>query len=160
MCIYSYFMEQTSRDALSAECHLVANTCVGTNTRRLVRRVSQLFASHLAPLALEPTQFSLLVACYIAGDVQLTDLAGHLGMDRTTLARNLTPLVNKGFVQVRRGDDKRERRITLTDSGRLMLERAMPFWRSAQNEIQVAFGKEKIELFLHTVAALEKSIRY
>ena len=50
--------------------------------------------------------------------VKFCKLAEELGMDRTTLTRNLSPLVDAGLLETVRGKDARHRVIALTDEGR------------------------------------------
>lgn len=65
----------------------------------------------------------------------MQDLALVLAMDRTTLTRNLNPLLKKGFVKVSVGIDRRSRPVKITPKGKLALENARPFWEKAQFHI-------------------------
>ena len=49
----------------------------------------------LAPLGLKITQFSVMVTAARQGPMPVAPMAEALGMDRTTLSRNLKPLVRK-----------------------------------------------------------------
>ncbi len=69
-------------------------------------------------------------------------------MDRTTLTRNLKPLVRKGFVRIDQDEDQRVRRISLTDAGRNSLSEALPNWRKAQSRIVEKLGHERWSGFL------------
>jgi DNA-binding MarR family transcriptional regulator len=59
--------------------------------------------------------------------------ADLLGVERTTLTRNLRPLEAKGWV-VGASDraDQRVRRVELTAKGRAAAAKALPAWRRAQ----------------------------
>ncbi len=145
-------------DNLKAQCALVAATCGWYNLRRADRGITQLYASHLASSGLQPTQFSLLTVCEVAGDVPITALANTLVMDRTTLARNLKPLERQGLVQVAVGDDQGDRRVRivrLTEKGREALRQALPLWEEAQAQVVGALGEERLRHALQEVAALE-----
>lgn len=69
------------------------------------------------------------------GEVTFVPLAEFLGMDRTTLARNVELLARDGYVQVHQGvTDKRQQVVQLTEKGSKTLEAAMPLWESAQRK--------------------------
>jgi len=62
----------------------------------------------------------------------MTKLAEVLKLDRTTLTRNLSPLVRDGLVEERPTEDKRVRAYGLTAQGKKVFESALPGWRKAQ----------------------------
>jgi DNA-binding MarR family transcriptional regulator len=73
-------------------------------------------------------------------------------MDRTTLSRNLKPLVRNGLLEVRSGEDGRTRLVRLTPAGEQALEEAYPLWQQAQQETVSALGEERYEALLGDVA--------
>jgi DNA-binding MarR family transcriptional regulator len=123
-----------------AETALIAETCACFNLRKAARAVTQAYDDAIAPSGLKITQLSVLVALSLAAGAPLGKLAGHLGMDRTTLTRNLRPLERRRLIRSERGPDQRERRFQLTDAGQAMLERAMPLWQAAQARLVGRFG--------------------
>jgi DNA-binding MarR family transcriptional regulator len=62
-----------------------------------------------------------------------TRLADLLGLERTTLTRNLRPLIRDGFVRVDEGEDRRVRKVAITPAGEEAARRAYPFWKKAQD---------------------------
>jgi DNA-binding MarR family transcriptional regulator len=70
-------------------------------------------------------------------------------MDRTTLTRNLEPLVRQGLVEIVPGQDRRQRVARLTPGGEAAWERAWSYWRLAQTALAGEVGQSEIEL-LHT----------
>ena len=87
------------------------------------------------PSGLRVTQFTLLTMLALGGPLPLSRVADRLGMERTTLSRNLRPLIAKGLVTVRHGDDHRVRTIALTAKGRHAAVAALPQWRKAQRAL-------------------------
>jgi DNA-binding MarR family transcriptional regulator len=72
-----------------------------------------------------------------------------MSMDRTTLTRNLKPLVQAGLVATRPDPaDLRRTRLGLTAAGRETLRTAVPLWRDAQRALRERLGAD-------TVAALQ-----
>lgn len=140
--------------------------CVGFNTRRATRLITQYYDQALAPTGLRSTQYSLLSVLSMMDEVSMQDLALVLAMDRTTLTRNLSPLLKKGWVKVSIGSDRRARPIRITPRGRSMLEKALPFWEKAQAQIvdqlgdanwdQIMRGLHQISMIVETVLADER----
>jgi DNA-binding MarR family transcriptional regulator len=115
-----------------AELAEVAADCACKSLRRAARAVTQLYDETLRPSGLRVTQFTLLVAVAVSEPVPITRLADALTLDRTTLARDLRPLTERGLVEVAAGDDRRMRVIRLTRQGRDAIARAYPLWKQAQ----------------------------
>jgi len=75
-------------------------------------------------------------------------LAKNLGMDRTTLTRNLKPLLKANFVECKPGMDRRRREVTLTENGAAVLAKAIPLWKQAQQEFIEYLGPERFDALL------------
>jgi DNA-binding MarR family transcriptional regulator len=117
-----------------------ARDCACFNLRKAARAVTQIYEAALAPSGIHATQFSVLVALAVADGAPLSRVADGLVMDRTTLTRNLRPLERRGWVRTEAGDDRRERNLSLTRSGRAALERALPLWQQAQARLHEQLG--------------------
>jgi DNA-binding MarR family transcriptional regulator len=130
----------------------VARACACANLRRAARAVTQLFDEALAPSGLRATQFTLLVTSRLMGESTINELAERMAMDRTTLSRNLKPLVRNGLLEVRPGEDGRTRLVWITAAGEQALEEAYPLWQQAQQEIVGVLGEERHEALLGDVA--------
>ena len=115
-------------------------TCACFNLRKAARAVTQLYDEVLAPSGLRGTQFSVLAVISAAGPATMTDLADTLVMDRTTLTRNLKPLLGRGLVERGEGEDRRQRPIAITAAGREALDQALPLWEKAQARIAGGLG--------------------
>lgn len=125
---------------------IVPLPCVGTSLRRATRAVTRLYDRELREYGLRSTQFTLLQALEIAGEVTQGRLGSILSLDSTTLTRSLQALIGEGWVKETRGDDRRERYLQLTLSGRRKYQGAMPAWRRAQNRLMKALGRSWEEL--------------
>jgi DNA-binding MarR family transcriptional regulator len=113
----------------------VASGCACRNLRQAARAVTQLYDETLRPSGLRITQFTLLVAVAVSEPVPITRLADALSLDRTTLARDLKPLAERGLVEITAGEDRRMRVVRLTAQGREAIGRAYPLWQRAQAHI-------------------------
>ena len=119
--------------------------CTGALLRRTMRRVSQCYDDALRPLDLKLTQYSVLVNLAEHPGSTITDLAGLLEMDRTTLTRNLGPLQRRGLVAVRPGASPRQRAVALTEDGKSLVRRAIPIWLQAEKQIRGMLGEPDID---------------
>jgi DNA-binding MarR family transcriptional regulator len=117
-----------------------ARACACLNLRKAARAITQAYDAALEPSGMRATQFSVLQVIGFAEGAPMTRVAQLLGMDRTTLTRNLAPLERQGWVRSEPGPDRRERTLALTRHGRAALERAKPLWREAQERIVGRIG--------------------
>jgi len=129
--------------------------CTCDRLRKLTRRITQHYDARLAPAGLRVTQYSLLAHLVGGGPATVTALARLMEMDRTTLTRNLKPLVDAKLVNIAAGADARSRVVSATARGREARAGARELWRRAQQEVNEALGAEQVAA-LH--AALEDSL--
>src|SRR5262245_65569463 len=100
--------------------HIAPTYCTCLALRRATRRVTQIYDAHMKPLGLRITQFAVLGQ--LAGGtpdatptaLSITALARRLGLDRSTLGRNLRPLIKAGLVVMEGGADRRAHALALT----------------------------------------------
>lgn len=124
-------------------------SCVSFNLRKAMRAVSQHYDRIMAPSGLRGTQFSILTVLERAGPMKITVLADCLVMDRTTLTRNLQPLQQEGYLKIVPGlEDRRSRRVELTQAGKKVQSAAMPYWQRAQDEMVNFLGKTRSKQFV------------
>jgi DNA-binding MarR family transcriptional regulator len=114
--------------------------CACQNLRRLTRITTRIYDQELKKSGLEITQFGLLTALAKTGEINQKRLSAGFAMDSTTLTRTLGPLRKKGWVQVKRGKDRRERLFTLTRAGERQLVEAQPYWEMAEQRLRRTLG--------------------
>ncbi|HXZ51187.1 MAG TPA: MarR family winged helix-turn-helix transcriptional regulator [Burkholderiales bacterium] len=112
--------------------------------RKLTRRVTQAYDQVLAPADLTITQYSLLAHLARGEGASVSVLAERMGMERTTLVRNLKPLVAAGWA--RYGERSRGKRaaLELTAAGRTRLRSAAPLWERAQGALEAQLGAKSV----------------
>ena len=120
-----------------ADCHCLT-------LRSAARRISNAYDQALAPTGLRLTQFAILSAAAEAADTSVNGLAKALELDRTTLGKNLRPLVRDRLIAIVPDPaDRRARQVRLTDRGWASLRRAVPLWQAAQRAFEAANGAEQ-----------------
>lgn len=117
--------------------------CTCFKLRKLTRAMSRLYDHHMASVGLKTTQYSVLVNA-ARNALPVAELAELLGLERTTLTRNLKPLVDAGWVQLMPGADSRQRIVTITGAGREKLKLAYIAWRAAQTEFETLMGRDAV----------------
>jgi DNA-binding MarR family transcriptional regulator len=130
------------------------------NFRRTSRALTQFYEEALRPLGLRATQFTILQALSLAGEVSQRRLGEVLAMDSTSLTRTLAIMIRKGWIAEQRGADRRERRLRLAGAGELKLARVLPVWEKVQSRLERKLGKEAWKRLLqltHQVTELVKT---
>ncbi len=116
--------------------------CQCASLRRAARALTHLYERALRPLGLRATQFTMLQALELAGEVSQGELGQMLVMDSTSLTRTLEIMRRRGWLVKRPGKDQRERRLSLSHAGRQQLRRATPAWEKAQARLRQQLGNE------------------
>lgn len=130
--------------------------CTCFSLRKLTRAVTRLYDQHLAEAGLKTTQYSLLKNID-KEPLPITELAERLSMERTTLTRNLKPLMDSGWVELKPGVDPRQRIPTITKTGRDTIKLATQAWKRAQIELQKTIGDQAVrDLHAQLDTALNK----
>ena len=119
--------------------------CVCTNLRRATRAISNMYDVALASSGLKITQFSLLRAVERNEPVAITALAEEMALDRTTLARNLSPLERDKLVELKPGSDQRVSEVRLTRAGREAIAAALPLWKKTQADVSRLLSDGRVE---------------
>ena len=125
--------------------------CPCLRIRRATRQITQLYDRILTGAGLTANQFVLLAyltGAELAGEsgISIGNLAERVGADPTTLNRNLKPLEGKGLVRDARGGmDARMRMVTVTQKGKLALQKALPLWRQARKHVEKAIGSHELD---------------
>lgn len=120
---------------------MLTSECICTHLRRAARGVSRHYDEALAGFGINVAQFSLLRHLQRLDRPSITSLAEAMGLERSTLGRNLRVLEADGLVQLAEGDDQRNRVVLLSELGRARLEAAHPAWVQAQARLVEQLGE-------------------
>jgi DNA-binding MarR family transcriptional regulator len=137
----------------------IAQQCLAKQLRWSSRIISNFYDQKMHHTGLHANQVTLLTVPYLAGPITINKMAEHLGLDRTTLVRNLKLIEQRGLVTIKPGQDLRTRIVTLTPTGRETLVAALPLWEEAQRKALEMLGAQHAELLkaLVVVNKLEES---
>jgi len=121
----------------------MVESCACHRIRMAARAVTRAYDDALRPAGLRATQVSLLAAVAADGAMSIAALARAVGMDRSTLTRNLAPLEKEGLLTVGAEGWRRSRTLDLTAKGQARLEEALPLWEKAQRRLRQELGSSR-----------------
>lgn len=139
---------------MSAQLDMSAmKNCVFFNLRWVTRKVTQFFETKMRRHGIRPTQGTILRALNAEENWSMAELSDWLGMDRTTLVRNLRPLQRDGLVQATGGGRGGRVELSITAKGRKKIEESLPAWRSAQSAAVKTLGEQRWSAILSDLEA-------
>src|SRR5438094_10022166 len=118
----------------------IAGECVAVRLRMLNRVVTNIYDDALRPLDLKVSQMNILVAAAKMGTARPIEVCEHLHLDVSTLSRNVERMKARGWLKVVPGEDGRSQPFRLTPQGRKLLEKAVPAWSEAQQQVKKVLG--------------------
>lgn len=145
-CKYTYSQadwQAAMSESKSIAPSVVPTVCTAACLRRITRRMTAFYEPYLLPAGLTLSQYSLL-SNLSETPQSLSELADHLEMDRTTLTRNLAPLLERGWAGSKAGKDARRRLLFLTPEGRKVCRAAYQAWKRAQQALEKTLGRELV----------------
>ena len=131
-------------------------TCTCGELRKAARAITLLYDNAFKSTGLLSTQFNVLQAIYNIDSVRISDLANKLGMDRTTLTRNLSVLERQGFIEISQGKDHRTRIVTATQKGRNAVSKTILLWNEIQRKVKQKMGEDPWRELMQSLAELLK----
>ncbi len=141
--------------ALRALCDEIAEACACAQLRRAARALTQEYDAAIRSTGLRATQLTLLVAVVSADGQPMTIVGRDLGMDRTTLTRNLRPLERSGLVRIDASpEDGRRKVLRLTRKGTRALAAAAPRWARVQAAVMARLGRRRWAALKQELASL------
>ena len=117
--------------------------CVCFNLRWASRVMTKFFDAELRRHGIRPSQGTVLLSLKARESWSMAELSDWLGMERTTLVRNLRPLQRDGLVNAEGGGRGGRLELTITAKGREKIAAAMPAWRSAQRAAVKTLGDQR-----------------
>jgi DNA-binding MarR family transcriptional regulator len=133
-----------------------AGTCTCGELRKAARAITLLYDNAFKSTGLLSTQFNVLQAIYNIDSMRISDLANKLGMDRTTLTRNLSVLERQGFIEISQGKDHRTRNVTATQKGHNAVAKTILLWNEIQHKVKQEMGENSWRELMQNLGQLVK----
>src|SRR5258708_1463850 len=139
---------------MSKELDMAAGeNCVCFNLRWVTRAVTQFYGAGMRRHGIPPNQSSIPASLNSKDSWNMAELSDWLGMERTTLVRNLRPLQRDGFVKAVGGGRGNRVELTITTKGRNQVEKLTPAWKSAQSAVVKTLGEKRWSAILSDLEA-------
>jgi DNA-binding MarR family transcriptional regulator len=135
-------MESERVQAMMAK---IAGECIAVRLRMLNRVITNIYDNALRPLDLKVSQMNILVAAAKMGTVRPLEVCEYLHLDVSTLSRNAERMKARGWLEVVPDKDGRSQPFRLTPQGRKLLEKAVPAWSEAQQQVKKVLGDGFVE---------------
>jgi len=133
--------------------------CACFNVRRAARLITQCFDAEARRHGLRPTQTTLLGVLRAKDGWLMADLSDWLGMERTTLLRNLRPLQRDGLVRASGSGRGGRATLSITPKGRAALDEMLPAWRAAQDKVVSTLGRERWSAIISDLALVASKLQ-
>src|ERR1041385_6491937 len=134
----------------------IAGECVAVRLRMLNRIITNIYDNALRPLGLKVSQMNILVAAAKMGTARPLEVCQYLHLDVSTLSRNVERMKARGWLEVVPDEDGRSQPFRLTPQGRKLLEKAVPAWSKAQQQVKKALGDGFLEQLNQAVKRVGK----
>jgi len=142
---------------ISKVAQAVLDRCLWQRTRVAARVVTRFYDDEIRSMGLRATQVSVLVTVAANSELSISALSDELGMDRTTLTRNLRPLEQRGLLVISPEGRHRTRHVRLTSTGEAALGQAVAHWERAQSAMERRLGKAGVAAVRQSTAAVTEA---
>lgn len=130
--------------------------CTCLRLRRIARQITSMYDAALAENGVSIVTYAVLSALSREEPLTLSHLAERVGTDRTTLSRTVDRMRCAGLVEICPGDDRRERRLSLTGHGRATTAAAQRSWRQITKALEDQYGAARLASLHALLADLER----
>lgn len=132
-----------------SQCHCIT-------IRRATNAMTDYYDAALRDLNLTTSQYSLLKNLFRLETASTSELAEYVNLDRSTLVRNLKPLLERELIVDLAKENARNHKFMVSAKGLALLEEANPRWEKAQEDIKAYLGKENAEKFMEMLYKLQE----
>ncbi|MGE7983110.1 MarR family winged helix-turn-helix transcriptional regulator [Solibacillus sp. NPDC093137] len=126
---------------------------------RFHKRYTQRLTNILAVHELSNANWSLMH--YLANEEQATmsQIAKYWDVEKPTVSANVKTLTKQELIQMKQGNDRREKYISLTEKGERLYKNISPEIKFLQNQLLNNLSDEQQELFEKALSDMEKILK-
>ena len=140
--------------------HSLGYLALGSRLKRisdkLYTEVSGFYQSQ--GIEFEPSCFPLLTLVEQEGEISISDAVTALGVSQPAISQRVSQMEKQGLLKLKASkEDKRSKRIVLTNSGKMLITQLQPLWyaiRQTQHDV----GEQATESLLPLLDKFERSI--
>jgi DNA-binding MarR family transcriptional regulator len=130
------------------------NDCLAVRARAVARSLSAVYEQVMASHRLTMAQVNLLASLGVVGPCAPVRLSEVLQLERSTISRNLTLLIDKGLIEVIASDAKGIKEVALTEAGSEKIGVILPDWRAAKTLASQLLGETGVQAIRDASAAI------
>ena len=134
----------------------VNSPCYCLMLRRAASSVTDMYDKALAEYGITLNQFSIIINLNNMSMATTTELAQQIGLERSTLVRNLKAIMAMGYIENVSGENERNNHLRVTSSGRHLLKLTIPVWQSVQDKISESLRSENAALLMDMLYKLQE----
>lgn len=134
----------------------VNSPCYCLMLRRAASSVTDMYDKALAEYGITLNQFSIIINLNNMSMATTTELAQQIGLERSTLVRNLKSIMAMGYIENVSGENERNNHLRVTSSGRHLLKLTIPVWQSVQDKISESLGSKNAALLMDMLYKLQE----
>ena len=131
---------------------LYKSMCYCTNLRRSANAISDFYDEELKQAGLTISQYYLLINLQRLECANITHWAQAVGLDRSTMVRNIRLLETRDFIEMTEGHGKT---FMLSEAGKTALQEAIPIWNAVQKKVKAILGEDDAEAILRIGSKLQ-----
>lgn len=123
--------------------------------KRYMQRLTNILAVH----ELSNANWSLMQ--YLANEelATMSQIAKYWDVEKPTVSANIKTLTKLEIIQMKQGNDRREKYISLTEKGEKLYENISPEIKFLQNQLLNNLSDEQQELFEKALSDMEKILK-
>lgn len=130
--------------------------CYCMNLRRAANAVTDYYDKAMKGLGISVSQYSLLVNLERMETASTSDLAERVHLDRSTLVRNLKPLLEQEWILDLAKEGARSHKFAVSEKGQALLAQGKPIWDKAQEDVRNILSDEDTETLLRFLRKLQE----
>lgn len=116
--------------------------CLTFHAQRIARSMGRQMELALQPVGLTNQQFTTLTILRQAKIMATSELAEIMGVERTTMTRNIEQMRRKGWLEPTQAEDRRVKAFQLTKTGTDLQAEAYPLWQAQQTKFLDELGTQ------------------
>jgi DNA-binding MarR family transcriptional regulator len=127
--------------------------CVAFALRKSALTVGRIYSAQMAEAPLRGPLFSLMMTIRRTGPATISALAREVGLERTTLTRDLRSLEQRGLIQISAAEAN-SKLVVVTTLGEREIAQSLVYWEAAQKRVLEALGAERWQRMRSDLAAV------
>ena len=106
------------------------------------------------------SQWAIIYFLKHRGPSTLVDISNYLNVEKPTITRTVTRLQERELVEQVSSDNKREKRIHLTDAGEKMYTHCIPLVSEFEDKVMSAVSMDEITIMMQVLGKMQDQLQH